>query len=624
MPVASSIIMQQSANEGPSGETSFSSYLGSVNVNTNMSNISTSGMSAHAAAALMGLAPGDDIPNDPGKMFIGGLSWQTTPESIREYFSSFGELAEVMVMKDPATRRSRGFGFITFSESHAVDQVLKYPVHQLDGKLVEPKVAVPRKTNPKLVMRTRKIFVGGLSATTSLEDIKNYFEQFSKVKEAMLAFDKVTNRHRGFGFVTFDNEDVVDKICEIHFHEINGKMVESKKALPKEPRLGYYNGYGPGPMPFGPFSPPGHVRYPAGMYGPGGHYPYGGGPRGYGVPAHYGGYPHPYSGYDRDHWMHEQYGGPNYNSTYYNGHRPVINSNAHSHLDNSFSSGGGTYGYDHNTEMKYYHSSPQQDNKYNSSTEDRRNGNTSNLMPGSYGQRMKGSSDEIASHLEVSLNNTSFNNRFNNSLEDSFHRDQHNKRTHPVILNQAVDSNQQNTSNDGSYEAYLREGSKYMNGHNFSSEGGNHNNQSSGNIAGGNFNNLGYSPARSLHGNSFGSMNRRQQLYDSPTNALYSTSAGSGGSGENSGSSHGYEDDFPELTSVGSKFNNLRLDTDHIEAQNSGNHASLVGNTINTIAETHANEISTIQQLKQALNNQSPTTNLGHSNGGIAAMAMYH
>ena len=71
-------------------------------------------------------------------------------------------------------------------------------------------------------MRTKKIFVGGLSATTSLEDIRAYFEQFSKVKEAMLAYDKVTSRHRGFGFVTFDNEDVVDKICEIHFHEING------------------------------------------------------------------------------------------------------------------------------------------------------------------------------------------------------------------------------------------------------------------------------------------------------------------------------------------------------------------------------------------------------------------
>jgi RNA recognition motif-containing protein len=225
---------------------------------------------------------GDDIPNDPGKMFIGGLSWQTTPESIREYFSSFGDLAEVMVMKDPATRRSRGFGFITFSEPEAVEKVMKYPVHQLDGKIVEPKVAVPRKTNPKLVMRTKKIFVGGLSATTSLEDIRAYFEQFSHVQDAMLAYDKITNRHRGFGFVTFDNEDVVDKICEIHFHEINGKMVESKKALPKEPRLSYYSSYtNPYYGGHGQLSPPGTRNYygPTGFPGHPGHpgHPGGGG-----------------------------------------------------------------------------------------------------------------------------------------------------------------------------------------------------------------------------------------------------------------------------------------------------------------------------------------------------------
>lgn len=181
----------------------------------------------------------DDDRHDPGKMFIGGLSWQTTTEGLREHFGKFGEITECMVMKDPITKRSRGFGFVIYKDPAAVDKVLTSGPHQIDSKLVDPKVAFPRQsssavTQPKMVTRTKKMFVGGLSASTNIEDVKAYFEQYGKIEDAMLMFDKITQRHRGFAFVTFESEAVVDKVCEIHFHEINNKMVECKKAQPKE------------------------------------------------------------------------------------------------------------------------------------------------------------------------------------------------------------------------------------------------------------------------------------------------------------------------------------------------------------------------------------------------------
>lgn len=175
-----------------------------------------------------------DSSHDPGKMFVGGLSWETSTDGLRKYFCQFGDVKECVIMRDTNTKKSRGFGFVTFSDPANVEKVIQRGTHEVDRKKVDPKVAFPKRSHPKPVSKTKKIFVGGIAASTTEVHLRKFFEKYGKVEEAVLMFDRQTARHRGFGFVIFDNEKTVDSVCEEHFHEIDGKLVEVKKAQPKE------------------------------------------------------------------------------------------------------------------------------------------------------------------------------------------------------------------------------------------------------------------------------------------------------------------------------------------------------------------------------------------------------
>ncbi|ODQ77071.1 hypothetical protein BABINDRAFT_163804 [Babjeviella inositovora NRRL Y-12698] len=165
---------------------------------------------------------------DQGKMFIGGLNWDTTEEGLRDYFSKYGEIVDFTIMKDNNTGKSRGFGFLTFRDGRSVDEVLK-TLHTVDGKMIDPKRAIPREEQDK----TGKIFIGGIGPDVNEQDFSEFFGTFGNIIDAQLMIDKATGRTRGFGFVTYDSPEAVERVTQNKYLTLKGKAMEVKKAEPR-------------------------------------------------------------------------------------------------------------------------------------------------------------------------------------------------------------------------------------------------------------------------------------------------------------------------------------------------------------------------------------------------------
>ncbi|XP_027032418.1 heterogeneous nuclear ribonucleoprotein A1a isoform X3 [Tachysurus fulvidraco] len=188
----------------------------------------------HRAAAMSKETPRE--PEQMRKLFIGGLSFETTDESLRAHFEQWGALTDCVVMRDPNTKRSRGFGFVTYSSVNEVDAAMDARPHKVDGRAVEPKRAVSREDScrPGAHSTVKKIFVGGIKEDTDEEHLRDYFSRFGKIDEVNIMTEKSSNKRRGFAFVTFDDHDSVDRIVIQKYHTVNGHNCEVRKALSRE------------------------------------------------------------------------------------------------------------------------------------------------------------------------------------------------------------------------------------------------------------------------------------------------------------------------------------------------------------------------------------------------------
>ncbi|KAI1715185.1 RNA recognition motif domain-containing protein [Ditylenchus destructor] len=156
------------------------------------------------------------------RLFVGGLSKQTSVETLREYFSKFGDVAECNIPRNEVNG-SRGFGYVIFQSEESINKVLKSAPHYIDNIAVDVKQASARQ-------REFTIIVQKLSPNTTDESLREFYSRFGELTQCNVKFDRQTGQSRGFGYVSFSSQKELDSAINAEPHIIDGVKVKLNYA----------------------------------------------------------------------------------------------------------------------------------------------------------------------------------------------------------------------------------------------------------------------------------------------------------------------------------------------------------------------------------------------------------
>lgn len=207
------------------------------------------------------------------RIFVARIAPSVTEATFRSHFEKYGEITDLYMPKDQGSKAHRGIGFITFASADSVE-TLMMDTHELGGSSVVVDRATPKEDDFRPVGRMsqggygaysayisaatryaalgaptlydhpssvygrepmrgmgKKIFVGRLPQEATVDDLRQYFGRFGRILDVYVPKDPKRAGHRGFGFVTFAEDGVADRVSR-RTHEICGHQVAIDSATP--------------------------------------------------------------------------------------------------------------------------------------------------------------------------------------------------------------------------------------------------------------------------------------------------------------------------------------------------------------------------------------------------------
>lgn len=179
-----------------------------------------------------------DVDPAHRKIFVHGLGWDATAETLTSVFQKYGEIEDCKAVTDKLSGKSKGYAFILFKHRSGCRRALKQPQKQIGNRTTScqlasagPVPAPPPNGPPVSEYTQRKIFVSNVSSDIDPQKLLEFFKQFGEVEDGPLGLDKNTGRPKGFALFVYKSVESSKKALEEPNKIFEGHTLYCQKAV---------------------------------------------------------------------------------------------------------------------------------------------------------------------------------------------------------------------------------------------------------------------------------------------------------------------------------------------------------------------------------------------------------
>ncbi|KAG6660903.1 UBP1-associated protein 2B-like [Carya illinoinensis] len=166
------------------------------------------------------------------KIFVHGLGWDTTRQTLLSAFEPFGEIEDCTLVTDKVSGKAKGYAFVLFKTRKSAQEALKNPTKKIGNRLASWQLASvgPGAPLQSQDVAARRIYVNNVPADTDAELLRQFFAKFGEIEAGPFGFDQNTGRSRGFALFVYKSETGAKKVLEEPFRTFQGHRLHCQKA----------------------------------------------------------------------------------------------------------------------------------------------------------------------------------------------------------------------------------------------------------------------------------------------------------------------------------------------------------------------------------------------------------